>query len=89
MEQSVSAGKVSMLVSVPYPPDMMRPAIIELIRTVCLVTLLDQLYELQIKITFTIVSIAGGGLGKVEEGEEEKSCPKHPHRTQERNLDKQ
>ena len=41
MEQSVSAGKVSMLVSVPYPPVMMRPAIIELIRTVCLVTLLD------------------------------------------------
>ena len=27
MEQSASAGKISMLVLVPYPPVMIRPAI--------------------------------------------------------------
>ena len=42
-----------------------------------------QIIEIQILITFTFVSLAGGGLGKVEEGEEEKSCPRH---SQGRNL---
>ena len=37
-----------------------------------------QLIGFQIIITFTIVSLAGGGLGKVEEVEEGKSHPRHP-----------
>ena len=42
------------------------------------------LIELQIKLTsWAIGSLAGGGLGKVKEGEEEKSRPRH---SQGRNL---
>ena len=94
MQLASSAGKVSMLVSVPspYPPVIMRPAkgklneiqitiVIELSRTVFELKAIVFLIELQIKITSgAIVSLAGGCLAKVEEGEHqgEKTHLDHP-----------
>ena len=81
MQLASSAGKVSMLVTVPAPPDIMRPTKTKLYqiqitidiehrRTVLELKATVLLIELQIKITsWAIVSLAGGGLAKVEEGE--------------------
>ena len=77
--QLASGGKLSMLVSVLYPPDIMRPVkikineiqitiVIEHRRTVLELKVIVLLIKLQIKITSgAIVSLAGSGLGKVEE----------------------
>ena len=86
----LAVGKVLMLVSVPPPPVMMSPAIGKLYEIHILIQLIIivfeylsqgyMLIELQIKITcWAIVSLAGGGLAKVEEGDcqGEKNHPSH------------
>ena len=87
----VAFGNVSMLVSVPTPPVMMTPAIGKLYEIHILIQLIITVFEylsqgymlieLQIKITcWAIVSLAGGGLAKVEEGQGEKNQPSHPEK---------
>ena len=82
--QLASGGKLSMLVSVFTPPDIMRPVkikineiqitiVIEHRRTVLELKVIVLLIKLQIKITSgAIVSLAGGGLAEVEECQGEK-----------------
>ena len=89
---SASTGNVSMLVLAPCPPVIIRPVktklneiqitiVIELSRTVFELKAIDLLIKLHIKITsWATVSLEGGGLTKVEEGEHqgEKTHLDHP-----------